>query len=342
MFDYQDQISISLSSGSGGRGCVSFIATRKKPRGGPDGGDGGNGGSLFLASSVKINGFEHLKKIKKYQAKAGGPGGKQLQKGKKGQDLVLQIPIGTVLKNHKGEILKDFLNTRRELFLPGGQGGHGNAFFKTSVNQAPRKIQKGEKGHTQKVILEYKPLTDMAIIGKVNTGKSSFFNLVTRAKSPVASYPYTTLAPYLGRLKNIPSPCFIMDIPGLETGASKTPFKGLSFLRSLQRADILLHFIDSSVKNPLKDKKEIEAELKAFDKQQNTSYFKKLSQKKRFFILTKIDKIKNKERLNRLIKSFALKKNQKLFTLSNSTKEGLKFILLAIKKEKDTKKQALL
>ena len=242
MFHYKDQVSLILASGSGGDGCLSFYRSRTKPRGGPDGGDGGQGGSLVFVSSSKVSGFEHFKKIKKYQAEFWRSRRKTIKKRKKREDFYLNLPLGTLVRNDKGQILKDFPKAKREIFLEGGRGGRGNAFFKTSLNQAPRKIQKGEKANIQKVVLELKPLVQVAIIGKVNTGKSSFFNLVTRAKSKVASYPYTTLAPYIGKLKNFSSACFIMDIPGLEKGASQSVFKGLSFLRSLQRAELLLHF----------------------------------------------------------------------------------------------------
>ena len=330
MFHYKDQISLSLASGAGGEGCLSFYTSRKRPRGGPDGGDGGQGGSLILLSSSKVSGFEHLKRIKSYKAGSGGAGGKQLKQGRKGKDFKLTLPIGTLVRNEKGQILKDFQSAKKELFLEGGRGGRGNAFFKTSLNQAPRQIQKGEKGQIQKVILELKPLVQTAIIGKVNTGKSSFFNLVTQAQSKTADYPYTTLVPHIGKLKSLDETVFIMDIPGLDRDASKNLFKGLSFLRSIQRANLFLHFIDSTCPRPLQDKKDIEEELKAFDKKHGESYFKAFSQKRMFFILSKIDELKNKAQLNNLIKKIQLKKNQKIFPLSNKTKKGLKEIVSAI------------
>ena len=330
MFHYKDQVSLSLASGAGGEGCLSFYTSRKRPRGGPDGGDGGQGGSLILLSSSKVSGFEHLKRIKSYKAGSGGAGGKQLKQGRKGKDFKLTLPIGTLVRNEKGQILKDFQSAKKELFLEGGRGGRGNAFFKTSLNQAPRQIQKGEKGQIQKVILELKPLVQTAIIGKVNTGKSSFFNLVTQAQSKTADYPYTTLVPHIGKLKSLDETVFIMDIPGLDRDASKNLFKGLSFLRSIQRAKLFLHFIDSTCPRPLQDKKDIEEELKAFDKKHGESYFKALSQKRMFFILSKIDELKNKAQLNNLIKKIQLKKNQKIFPLSNKTKKGLKEIVSAI------------
>lgn len=333
MFHYKDQLSLSLSSGSGGNGCVSFYRTRTHPRGGPDGGDGGKGGCVVLTSSTKVDGFEHLTKVRRYQASSGHSGGKQLQQGKVGKDIVVDFPMGTLIRNRQGQILKDFNKAEKYIFLEGGRGGRGNAFFKNSVNQAPRQFQKGEKGKTQQVILELKPLIHIAIIGKVNAGKSLFFNLITKARSPVAAYPYTTLVPYQGQVKNFSLTCFIMDIPGLEQGASKSVFKGLSFLRSVQRAHLFLHFIDSSSSYPLEDKQEIEAELKAFDQKHGESYFDPLHKKKTFFILSKTDKIKNKTELDQLAKKFKIKKNQKIFPLSSTTKNGLKLVLSAIQKE---------
>ena len=333
MFSYNDQISLSLSSGNGGTGALSFYRTKKNPRGGPDGGDGGKGGSIIFSSSNQISGFESFKNIKKYRASSGENGGKQLKTGKRGKDIILTLPLGTVIRNTQGQILKDFIAVKQELFLEGGRGGRGNAFFKNSLNQAPRHFQKGEKGTNQRVILELKPLVDIAIIGKVNTGKSSFLNLVTKAKSKVASYPYTTLAPHIGQLKHVASPCFVMDIPGLEKGASKNIFKGLSFLRSLQRAKLLLHFIDSSSEKPLEDLLEIEEELKSFDKKYSESYFQKLSKKTCFYVLTKTDVLDSKKSLSSVLKKIKIKKNQKTFTLSNKSKKGLKELLSEIKKQ---------
>ena len=327
MFDYKDRLSLSLASGAGGNGALSFFRTKKNPRGGPDGGDGGRGGAVIFASSSRLSGFEPLKQIKKYQAGSGGRGGNQLKTGKTGTDITLELPVGTLVRNTQGQILKDFITVKEEVFLTGGLGGRGNAFFKTSLNQAPRQFQKGKKGTSQQVILELKPLIDIAIIGKVNTGKSSFFNLVTKAKSKVATYPYTTLAPHIGQLKSFSKSCFLMDIPGLERGASKNIFKGLSFLRSLQRAKLLLNFIDSCSNSPLEDLLEIDQELQAFDKKYSENYFQKLKQKPIFYILTKTDELSSKKDLEKVIKTITFKKNQKIIPLSNKTKTGLKELL---------------
>ena len=331
MFQYEDQLSLNLISGSGGDGCVSFFSTRTKPRGGPDGGDGGSGGSLFFMSSSHYRDFEHLKGKKKYQADSGRPGGSQLKQGRKGQDFILQLPLGTLVRNEKGQILKDFPRAEKELFLEGGRGGHGNAFFKNSLNQAPRKFQKGEKGQSCKVVLELKPVIQIAIIGKVNTGKSSFFNLVTRAESKVADYPYTTLVPHIGQIKGFDSPGFVMDIPGLEKSASDSLSKGLSFLRSIQRTGLVLHFVDSCSEQPLKEKEEIEKELKAFDNKYNEDYFISLSKKKKFLVFTKVDELKDFPSFRDFVKNKEELKEGELFFLSNRTKKGLKDLLGAIK-----------
>ena len=333
MFDYKDQISIYLASGKGGDGALSFYRTKKNPRGGPDGGDGGRGGCIVFSSSNAVSDFSHLKKVKKYQAGPGGNGGKQLKTGKTGKDIVLSLSIGTLVRNTQGQILKDFISNAQDIFLKGGRGGRGNAFFKNSLNQAPREFQKGEKGKSQSVILELKPLIDIAIIGKVNTGKSSFFNLVTRAKSKIGSYPYTTLAPHIGRLKNMSQSYFLMDIPGLDKGASQNIFKGLSFLRSIQRSKLLLHFIDCESESPLEDLLEIREELKIFDKKYPEKYFEKLTKKPVFYILSKTDVLSSKKDLSLLIKKIKLKKNEKVFTLSNKNKAGLKELISQIQKQ---------
>lgn len=324
---------LDVSSGSGGDGCLSFCSTRTKPRSGPDGGDGGAGGAFLFQSSSRYKDFEHLKKSFRFTADSGKSGQSQLKKGSKGQDLILPIPIGTLIKNQKDQILKDFPKAKTDVFLEPGRGGRGNAFFKTSLNQAPRQFQKGEKAVSQKVILELKPCVQVAIIGKVNAGKSSFFNLVTKAKSKVASYPYTTLSPYIGQLKHLNTSCFIMDIPGLQKGASYHVHQGLSFLRSIQRASLLLHFIDSQSQDPFADQQEIINELKAFDEKYSNTYFKKLSQIKRFYVFTKEDQKHNISDLKNHIKSKYTKAEQKdFFFISNTEQRGVSKCLQAIDK----------
>jgi len=326
MFNYRDQLLIKLVSGSGGSGLSSFHRTKKQARGGPDGGDGGKGGDIFLQSSFTVSDFEALKKIKIHRASSGANGEKQLKKGKNGKDLKIFIPVGTLVKNTKSQVLMDFDREKKELLLQGGAGGRGNAFFKSSRNQAPKQFQKGKKGQSLQLLLELKPLIDLALIGKVNAGKSSFFNLTTNSYSKVGAYPYSTLVPHIGQFKESDETCFLMDIPGLDKGASQ----GFSFLRSLQRAKILLHFVEAQ-KDFLTDIKELSEELKAFDKKH--SYFEKLSHKKRFYILTKRDKLKKQEDLKAKMKKIKLKKQDKVFLISNKTKQGLAELVKALKRE---------
>ena len=332
MFSYSDRIELTVSAGDGGSGALSFIRTRKQARGGPDGGDGGDGGSFFVAGDQRVSGFQHLKKRKLYQAEQGQEGGKQMKTGKKGKDFILPLPLGTVIRDRRGPILKDLTAPSQELLLKGARGGRGNGFYKNSRDQAPRRFQKGLKGASLKVTLELKPLIHIALLGKPNAGKSSFFQLATGAKSPSAPYPYTTLRPYIAPLKDFPENRWVLDLPGLGKGASQSDGRGLVFLRSLQRAKILLCFIDSGSQTPLKDKREIEKELQTFDRQNKDCGFEPLSHKKKLFILSKTDQIQKPGKLAGLIQSLRphLNRGEELLPLSNSSKKGLKALLSAL------------
>ena len=335
MFHYNDQVPLTLVSGSGGSGCLSFHRVRVQPRGGPDGGNGGQGGSVFLKSSFKIKNLDHLISYAPRKAENGGSGQSQKKAGKKGKDLVVFLPLGTLVRNKKEDILQDFTRSKEILFLEGGRGGKGNAFFKTSLNQAPRHTQKGEKGVESKIILEFKPLIDLALIGEVNSGKSSFFNQVSRGKSPIGSYPYTTLRPYVADFKDafkFTKNPFLMDIPGLDQGAYKSIRKGAAFLRSIQRAQILLHFIDSNHESPLASQKKIEQELELFDKKYSSDFFEKMEKKKRFLILSRVDLLEKKKR-KQVISEIQKKSKLKVFPISTHNNEGIKELIVAIKKE---------
>jgi len=330
LFHYNDQVSLTLVSGSGGSGCLSFQRIKTKPRGGPSGGDGGSGGHIWLQSSLKIKSLDHLSGIKKLTAENGRNGQSQRKNGKKGKDFVLSFPVGTLVLNEQKELLYDFNTSKKILFIKGGTGGRGNAFFKTSLNQAPKKTQRGLKGAEHKITLEFKPLLDVALIGEVNSGKSSFFNQVTKGKSLVGDYPYTTLKPHLAPFRSYEK-YILMDIPGLEQDAYKETRKGLSFLRSIQRAKVLLHFIDSQHRNPIKSHKKIETELKNFDKKYSSCLFQSFSQKKKFLILSRIDLLKPNELRK---KRHTLQQiTDKVFLISTQNQQGIKELLIAVSKE---------
>ena len=327
LFHYKDQIALTCISGSGGPGAISFRRTGAVARGGPDGGDGGDGGDIIFSSMKNIKDFSHLSRKKRWIAGSGKSGQGGLKTGAKGKDRVIPIPVGTVLRDKQTNILMDFKASQPLVFLKGKKGGRGNAWFKTSLNQAPRQFHKGIKGQEKKVILEFKPLIKVGLIGHANAGKSTFFNIITGARSPVADYSYTTLKPYYGRIKGLTSEDILMDIPGIAKGAHQSFAKGLSFLRSLQRAELLLHFIDSTSQDPLATKREIEEELESFDKKFSDKEFSALREKKRWIVFTKIDLLPDQKFLNQVKKS-----SFRIFTLSNKSGKGIKELTVAIKK----------
>ena len=336
MFLYNDQAPVTLASGAGGSGAVSFRRSRKLPRGGPDGGDGGAGGNIELISAPHINNLNHLKKKPCWRAPPGAPGGSQGKTGRDGRNLAVSLPPGTVVRDRRGKILLDLAGPpKRAVFLKGGRGGRGNAFFKTSANQAPQRAQKGEPGRETPVVLEMKPMIHAALTGKANAGKSAFFNRVTGGRSPEAPYPYTTLEPWIGSVKGFSPPCLLMDIPGLQKGAHRKISGGLAFLRSIQRAAVLLHFIEAPDPDFDRSCGEIEEEMRAFDKKFSKGWPSPLSEKKRFLVLSKIDLIRGKGQRAAgpkplKIRAAAEKRGLPLFPVSSLTGEGVKELLSAL------------
>lgn len=322
MFQYNDRVRLVLAAGSGGNGCLSFYRTRTNPRGGPDGGDGGKGGNIILKASAQVKSLEHFDGINRLDAEPGLQGQKQKKSGKAGKDLFVSLPLGTLVRNEKEEILMDLPASQEKIFLDGGRGAKGNVFFKNSKNQAPKQVQIGEKGQTQRVIFELKPLIDVALMGEVNSGKSTFFNEVTNADSQTGDYPYTTLIPYLGQMEGSLSKFFLMDMPGLETGAHKRVSQGLAFIRSLQRAKLLLHFVACDCLDPLESKNKIEKEIEAFDKQAKDSFFTPLSDKKKLMVLSRSDAVSENE-----IKDLNKKMGKNIFVISCHSNHGVKELL---------------
>ena len=308
-----------------GEALVSTTAG-KRPRGGPDGGNGGKGGSIGFVPDSRYKDFSHLKKKTIFKAKSGESGSGQLKSGRKGKDLLIPLPLGVLLKSEKGKLLKDLSCSENPfVFLKGGNGGKGNVFYKSSVNQAPSQFQKGQAGEKAQVILELKPIIDAAVIGRANTGKSTFFNQITGGRSPVGDYACTTLAPHYGLVRASFS-CSLMDIPGIPSNICEKN-NSLAFLRLMGRAKALLIFlsIEPGQESPQEILKDIERALKAFDEKYPEKKFA-FKYKKRIIILSKADLL-HKEILQKEIES--LKK--KALPLSSKTGKGIEEVLDAIR-----------
>jgi GTP-binding protein len=313
-----DEAKVIVESGKGGRGCVSFRREKFIPRGGPDGGDGGDGGDvIFIATTRKrtLYRFRHQKLLK---AKNGQPGQGQGKHGKNGQDLIVEIPVGTlVVDAETGAIVKDFIRSEESFVIAhGGRGGRGNKRFATSRNQAPRFAQPGEPGQTLTLKLELKLLAEVGIIGLPNAGKSTLISRISSARPKVGDYPFTTLTPNIGMVQaSWGEPFAVADIPGLVEGAHSGTGLGIKFLRHIERTRILLHLIDASAiesEKPLEAYSTINHEL--------ARYSEKLARKTQIVVLNKADIPGAREKAQILQTAMP---NQNLLVISAATGEGL-------------------
>lgn len=289
-----DEVSITVISGKGGEGKVSFRREAMVPRGGPDGGDGGKGGDVIFRVNSRLHSLLDLRFQKVYRAQDGEPGQGRNRSGKKGEDLVLTVPPGTLIKDEDGEVLHDLRDGDEVVFLEGGLGGKGNVFYKSSVNQAPMVSQKGLPGQQKEIHLELKLLADVGIIGLPNAGKSTLISRISSAKPKIADYPFTTLIPNLGVVRFRDNLSFVVaDIPGLIEGAHEGAGLGIQFLRHVERCRVLVHLIDASAmaeKEPISAYDEIRKELTLYDESKSsTSEFEALSTRPEIVVLNKID-----------------------------------------------------
>src|SRR4030043_553647 len=321
--NFVDYVKISVKSGDGGRGCVSFRREKYVPRGGPNGGDGGRGGHLIFKAVDKLNTLLDLKYQREYKAERGQHGMGKKMHGKNGKDLIIHVPVGTLLKDaDSGDVLIDLdRNGKEGLIAKGGRGGLGNAHFATPTRQAPRFAQKGEEGETRHLILELKLLADVGLIGFPNAGKSTLLSVISSARPKIADYPFTTLTPMLGvvRLENYRS-FVVADIPGLIEGAHKGVGLGYQFLRHVERTSMLLHLIDVSVmteKDPVDNFKKVNRELEL--------YSSALIDKQQAVIATKLD-IADGKKLDRL-KQYCKINNIDFFAIAAVTGKGIKRLL---------------
>ncbi len=282
-----DEALITVQSGDGGRGCVSFRREKHVPRGGPDGGDGGKGGDVILKSTARRRTLYPFQFKRQFKAKNGAHGQGKQKTGRNAPDLIIEIPPGTQIKDAaSGEVLKDFtVSGECYTVVQGGRGGQGNARFKTATNRAPRYAQAGEEGRSQALKLELKLLADVGIIGLPNAGKSTLISVISSAAPKIANYPFTTLAPKLGVVETAwGEPFVVADIPGLIEGAHSGAGLGTQFLRHIERTRILIHLIDAAAINPehpLVPLKTVNRELKFFNPQ--------LIQKPQIVVLNKLD-----------------------------------------------------
>ncbi len=289
-----DEVKISIASGKGGQGCVSFRRESMVPRGGPDGGDGGKGGDVILKTAPHLNSLVDYRQNKKYSAANGQQGSGQNRTGADGENLILYVPAGTIVRSLEGEILVDMTHVTEYAILHGGRGGKGNTFFKTSINQAPERAQPGEPGQDLEIKLELKLIADVGIIGFPNAGKSTLISRISAAKPKIADYPFTTLTPNLGVVRLGEFKSFVVaDIPGLVKGAHQGVGLGIQFLKHIERTKLFIHLIDVSGMgsgNPVQDYTDINNELQMYDlSNKDKEGFFPLTNREQFVVLNKID-----------------------------------------------------
>jgi len=299
-----DEATIKIYAGDGGNGVATFRREKYEPMGGPSGGDGGRGGSVFFEADQNLNTLVDYRYTRTLKAQRGENGRSAECYGAKGEDLILKVPVGTVISDKAtGESYADLSqHGDRALLAKGGKGGLGNIHFKSSINRAPRQCTKGEPGEEFELYLELKVLADVGLLGMPNAGKSTFIRSVSAAKPKVADYPFTTLHPNLGVVRVGENQSFVIaDIPGLIEGASEGAGLGHQFLRHLARTTLLLHLVDIApfdpAINPVDEARAIVNELKKYDEL--------LYQKPRWLILNKIDMVEDvADKVKTFIKSF--------------------------------------
>jgi len=282
-----DEAQIKVIAGKGGNGCVGFRREKFEPMGGPNGGDGGDGGSIFLQADRNLNTLVDFRYQRLFTAENGENGMGQQCTGKKGKDLIVRVPVGTlVIDSDTEEVIGDLVKDSEKLCVArGGYHGLGNIHFKSSTNRAPRRATQGRLGDARNLHLELKLLADVGLLGMPNAGKSTFIRAVSAARPKVADYPFTTLYPNLGVVRVGEQQSFVIaDIPGLIAGAAEGAGLGIQFLKHLSRTSVLLHLVDIAPCNgsdPVKDIRTVINELKKFSKE--------LGKKERWLVFNKID-----------------------------------------------------
>ncbi|MBI5330625.1 MAG: GTPase ObgE [Betaproteobacteria bacterium] len=335
-----DEARIDVIAGNGGNGCASFRREKFIPMGGPDGGDGGRGGSVWLQADRNLNTLVEYRYTRTFKAKNGEGGRGSDCYGKGADDIVLRVPVGTVVQDDAtGEVLADLAaDGQKALIAKGGQGGLGNLHFKSSTNRAPRQCTPGEEGEERRLHMELKVLADVGLLGMPNAGKSTLIRAISAAKPKVADYPFTTLHPNLGVVRVDSERSFVVaDIPGLIEGAAEGAGLGHQFLRHLARTRLLLHLVDLAPFNPetdpVREARAIVEELRKYDED--------LYRKPRWLVLNKTDLIDAEERaLNVTAFLQAYGWEGPVFAISAIKGEGVQPLVFAIMDHLDAVKRA--
>lgn len=324
---FVDEAEITVQAGNGGHGALSFRREKYIPKGGPDGGDGGRGGSVQLLATEGLNTLADFRFVRHYQAKGGQTGSGKLKTGQSGEELIVKVPVGTMIYDAQTQELIADLNEADQsvVVARGGDGGLGNTTFKSSTNQAPRKITKGKPGDARTLRLELKVLADVGLLGLPNAGKSTFLRSVSQATPKVANYPFTTLYPELGVVSlGIGSSFVIADIPGLIEGASEGAGLGIQFLRHLARTKLLLHIVDiapygDEEANLVNDVNTIVGELNHYSEQAGAG----LDKLDRWLVINKTDVVLDEDR-ERILADLtqALDWNGPIYTISAISRTG--------------------
>ncbi len=324
---FVDRVRVKLEAGNGGDGAMSFRHEKFRPKGGPDGGDGGNGGSIVLKASRNQNTLAAFRYQKLLKAENGQPGGKAKKHGRNGQDLLVAVPVGTMVTTGGGDIVADLVADDQEAIIArGGRGGYGNAHFVSSTRQAPRVAEKGERGDRLEVDLELKMIADVGIVGLPNAGKSTLLSVISNAKPEIANYPFTTLSPNLGVVDvDKKHSLLFADIPGLIEGASQGKGLGDEFLRHVERTSVLVHLVDAFSEDVAEAYRTVMAELAAYQVD--------LSGRPQIVALTKVEGMDPKLLAAKLAElKQVLPPATPLLALSSAAKQGLDELLRLVQK----------
>jgi len=318
---FRDEAAIEVIAGKGGDGLMSFRREKFVPHGGPDGGDGGDGGSVILRATANLNSLLEIGRAYRYEAGKGTPGGPRKKTGARGDDLELDVPVGTLVYDaERGNMLRDLAQDGQELVVAlGGKGGQGNVRFATAINQVPRKATRGTSGERRKLRLELKLVAEVGLIGLPNAGKSTFLSRVTAARPKIADYPFTPLDPQVA-IADIGGydTLVIADLPGLIEGAAAGVGLGHRFLKHVERCGVLLHLVDvTGLEDPREAFQTIERELEEF----STALF----QKPRIVVATKVESDEHVQRAQELAQSIG----QPVLQISSVAGKGLSELLEA-------------